>query len=142
MGNKPDKCKKTAPEGSGAVIREQLKLFIGFVLNGLAGIFHVLTEAICGMASGKNNLPHNCNQKTEYGSFQCFHFFPLGCELGAFYNRPSNARMTIMISRSPTIPPGPYPQLLLYPQVGKTPINASINRMINIVPRLITSLLS
>jgi hypothetical protein len=37
------------------------------------------------------------------------------------------------------MPPGPYPQLLLYPQVGRTPINASINRMINIVPRLITS---
>jgi hypothetical protein len=37
------------------------------------------------------------------------------------------------------MPPGPYPQLLLYPQVGRTPTNASINRMINIVPRLITS---
>ena len=37
------------------------------------------------------------------------------------------------------MPPGPYPQLLLYPQVGRTPINASINRIINIVPRLITS---
>jgi len=37
------------------------------------------------------------------------------------------------------MPPGPYPQLLLYPQVGNTPISASINRMINIVPRLITS---
>ena len=37
------------------------------------------------------------------------------------------------------MPPGPYPQLLLYPQVGRTPISASINRMINIVPRLITS---
>lgn len=45
----------------------------------------------------------------------------------------------MMIRRSPTIPPGPYPQLLLYPQVGKTPINASINRTISIVPRLITS---
>ena len=37
------------------------------------------------------------------------------------------------------MPPGPYPQLLLYPQVGRTPTSASINRMINIVPRLITS---
>ena len=55
------------------------------------------------------------------------------------YSRPSNARMMMMTSRSPTIPPGPYPQLLLYPQVGRTPINASINRTINIVPRLITS---
>ena len=45
----------------------------------------------------------------------------------------------MITSRSPTIPPGPYPQLLLYPQVGNTPISASISRMINIVPRLITS---
>ena len=47
--------------------------------------------------------------------------------------------MTMITRRSPTIPPGPYPQLLLYPQVGNTPISASINRTINIVPRLIMS---
>ena len=65
--------------------------------------------------------------------------FPFLVRLGAHYNRPSKARMMMITSRSPTIPPGPYPQPLLYPQVGNTPISASINRMTNIVPRLITS---
>jgi len=55
----------------------------------------------------------------------------------ADYILPSSARMMMITSSKPTNPPGAYPQELLYPHVGSTPINASTNRIIKIVPRLI-----
>jgi hypothetical protein len=42
--------------------------------------------------------------------------------------------MTTMRMR-PTIPEGPYPQLLLWPHVGMTPSKIRMRIMIRIVPR-------
>ena len=52
-------------------------LLVRFILNGLAGIFHVFTKTMGGVAPGENNLADDGNEETEGRSFQRFHFsFP------------------------------------------------------------------
>jgi hypothetical protein len=44
-------------------------LLVSFILNVLAGIFHVFTETMCRMAPGENNLAYNRDQETKGRSF-------------------------------------------------------------------------
>jgi len=55
-------------------------------------------------------------------------------QVQSFPRRSKTIRMTTM---SPTIPLGPYPQLLLCPHVGKTPTKARIRMITRMVPLLI-----
>jgi hypothetical protein len=61
MGNWPDKT-ETAPENPAPGSRERLNLFVSFVLNVLAGVFHVFTKPMRGVATGENNLADNGDQ--------------------------------------------------------------------------------
>jgi hypothetical protein len=59
---------------------------------------------------------------------------PLPFQVQSFPRRSKTIRMTTI---SPTIPLGPYPQLLLCPHVGSTPTKARIRIIRRIVPMLI-----
>jgi len=101
-GPKNNGAGKPAPSS-----RERLNLSVGFVLDVLAGSLNVFPKTVGRVAPGENNLPHNCDQQAKGGSFQCFHFIFLLVASSGVYNRPNNARMMMITSRSPTIPPGP-----------------------------------
>ena len=69
MGISPHK--KTAPSAA-PLFNGPLSttgLFISFILDMLTGIFHVLTKAMCCVASGENYLADNGDQETEGRSF-------------------------------------------------------------------------
>ena len=73
MGNLPHK--KNGPENPGPFQPLcELNLFVRFVLNGLAGIFHVFAKPMGCMTAGEDNLAHDGNQNADDGSFQHFHF--------------------------------------------------------------------
>ena len=71
---------KTAPVFRRRVTQQLVdKLLIldsGLVLDGLSGALHVFTETVCRMATGKDNLAHNCEQNAEQHSFRFIHFSP------------------------------------------------------------------
>ena len=82
-------------------------LLVRFILNGLAGIFHVFTKTMGCVAPGKDNLTHDCDKETDGCSFQRFHFYLSQLLRAWVYNRPISARMMMMIRSNPTMPPGP-----------------------------------
>ena len=74
MGRVPHK--KRRRRAGAAVEQLFVELLVGFVLDVLAGVFHVFTEPMGCVTAGENNLAYDCNQNTESHSFYSLHFLP------------------------------------------------------------------